>query len=143
MAKKFSDVFSSIKYAKMQPKHDKGHVGGSTDDEEHGAVSELEFGQQVAHAKKRSMTESEAVKRTQTNLKNIEASKTGYSADDEEYRKHIERMKKSRDEYLRNNPNTIYKRNEEVEFTQEQIEEAIDHVITARQIIGHAKKTPG
>jgi hypothetical protein len=63
--------------------------------------------------------ESEAVKRTQTNLKNIEASKTGYSADDEEYRKHIERMKKSRDEYLKNTPNTIYKRNEEFEQLDE------------------------
>jgi hypothetical protein len=143
MAKKLSDVFNSIKYAKLDPKHNKPHIGGSTDDEEHGAVSEIEFDQQVAHAKKRSMTESEAVKRTQTNLKNIEASKTGYSADDEEYRKHIERMKKSRDEYLKNTPNTIYKRNEDVEYTQEQIEEAIDHVITARQIIGHAKKNPG
>lgn len=84
MSKKFSDVYSSIKYAKLDPKHDKPHKGGSTDDEEHGAVSELEFGQQVAHAKKRSMTENE-------------------------------------------------------EFTQEQIDEAIDHVITAKQIISQSK----
>lgn len=139
MSKKFSDVFNKIRYAKIDPKHDKPHVGGSTDDEEHGAVSELEFDQQVKHAKKRSMTESEAVKRTQTNLKNIEASKTGYSADEEEYRKHIERMKKQNAEYIRNNPNTIYKRTEEVEYNQEQIEEAIDHVITARHIIGQTK----
>jgi hypothetical protein len=140
MSKKFSDVFSNIKYAKLDPTHNKPHKGGSTDDEEHGAVSELEFGQQVAHAKKRSMTESESVKRTQTNIKNIEKSKTGYSIDDEEYRKHIERMKKQNAEYIKNNPNTIYKRTEEVEISQEQIEEAIDHVITARQIIGHSKK---
>lgn len=209
MAKKLSDVFNSIKYAKLDPKHNKPHKGGSTDDEEHGAVSEIEFDQQVAHAKKRSMTESESVKRTQTNLKNIETSKSGYSVDDEEYRKHIERMKKSRDEYIKNNPNSIYAvkkeevknieeksdqaqqnktrkntmdasrgaswkirnnmtgdsvrdwdnkhpnaqaqnkaigralRGEELEYTQEQIEEAIDHIITARQIIGHAKKNAG
>ena len=209
MVKKFSDVFGSIKYAKMDPKHNKTHVGGSTDDEEHGAVSDLEFDQQVKHAKKRSMTESESVKRTQTNLKNIETSKTGYSVDDEQYRKHIERMKKSRDEYIKNNPNSIYAikkeeaesieeksdqaqqnktkkntmdasrgarwkirnsmtgdsvrdwdnkhpnaqaqnkaigralRDEDVEPTSEQIEEAIDHIITARQIIGSSKNVKG
>jgi hypothetical protein len=203
MAKKFSDVFGSIRYSKIDPKHNKSHVGGSTDDEEHGAVSSIEFDQQVKHAKKRSMTESESVKRTQTNLKNIEASKTGYSVDDEQYRKHIERMKKSRDEYIKNNPNSIYKRTEEVENIEEkselakqnkttkntmdasrgaswkiknsmtgdsvrdwdnkhpnaqaqnkaigralrseaeQIEEAIDHIITARQIIGQSKRNAG
>lgn len=61
MSKKFSDVFNKIKYAKLDPKHNKPHIGGSTDDEEHGAVSELEFSQQVAHAKKRSMTEAETL----------------------------------------------------------------------------------
>lgn len=125
MAKKFSDVFGSIKYAKMDPKHNKTHVGGSTDDEEHGAVSDLEFDQQVKHAKKRSMTESESVKRTQTNLKNIETSKTGYSVDDEQYRKHIERMKKSRDEYIKNNPNSIYAiKKEEAESIEEKSDQA-------------------
>lgn len=59
MSKKFSDVFNKIKYSKLDPTHNKPHKGGSTDDEEHGAVSEIEFGQQVAHAKKRSMTEAE------------------------------------------------------------------------------------
>lgn len=108
MVKKFSDVFGSIKYAKMDPKHNKTHVGGSTDDEEHGAVSDLEFDQQVKHAKKRSMTESESVKRTQTNLKNIAKSQTGFAGDDEAYAKHIERMKKAGAEYVKNNPNSIY-----------------------------------
>lgn len=120
MAKKFSDVFGSIRYSKIDPKHNKSHVGGSTDDEEHGAVSSIEFDQQVKHAKKRSMTESESVKRTQTNLKNIEVSKTGYSVDDEQYRKHIERMKKSRDEYIKNNPNSIYAvKKEEFELNED------------------------
>jgi hypothetical protein len=55
--KKPSDVFNSIRFAKLDPKHDKGHKGGSTDDEEHGAVSSQEFAQQIAHVKKRSMQE--------------------------------------------------------------------------------------
>jgi hypothetical protein len=225
MAKKFSDVFGSIRYSKIDPKHNKGHVGGSTDDEEHGAVSSIEFDQQVKHAKKRSMTESEAIKRTQTNLKNVEASKTGYSVDDDQYKKHIERMKKASAEYVKNNPNSIYavkkegfelveeasrvesgalfkslvdkadasskagnhtqaKRHlanaqtarygihskyydnhhasfgkykelnksytnsdepvrESEEPTSEQIEEAIDHIIVARQIIGQSKRNAG
>jgi hypothetical protein len=42
----------------MDPKHDKGHKGGSTDDEEHYAVGEKEWNQQVAHAKKRAMQEA-------------------------------------------------------------------------------------
>ncbi len=56
--KKPSDVFNSIRFAKMDPKHDKGHKGGSTDDEEHYAVGEKEWNQQVAHAKKRAMQEA-------------------------------------------------------------------------------------
>ena len=54
--KKVSDVFKSIRFAKMDPKHDKGPAT-STDDEEHGAVSSQEFAQQLAHVKKRSMQE--------------------------------------------------------------------------------------
>ena len=56
--KKPSDVFNSIRFAKLDPKHDKGHKGGSTDDEEHYAVGEKEWNQQVAHAKKRAMQEA-------------------------------------------------------------------------------------
>jgi hypothetical protein len=56
--KKPSDVFNSIRFAKMDPKHDRGHKGGSTDDEEHYAVGEKEWNQQVAHAKKRAMQEA-------------------------------------------------------------------------------------
>lgn len=56
--KKPSEVFNSIRFAKLDPKHDKGHKGGSTDDEEHYAVSEKEWDQQVAHAKKRAMQEA-------------------------------------------------------------------------------------
>lgn len=56
--KKPSEVFNSIRFAKMDPKHDKGHKGGSQDDEEHYAVSEKEWEQQVAHAKKRAMQEA-------------------------------------------------------------------------------------
>ena len=56
--KKPSEVFNSIRFAKMDPKHDKGHKGGSTDDEEHYAVGEKEWNQQVAHAKKRAMQEA-------------------------------------------------------------------------------------
>jgi hypothetical protein len=122
MAKKLSDVFNKIKFAKIDPMHNKPHKGGSTDDEEHGAVSEIEFGQQVAHAKKRSMTESESVKRTQTNVKNVERAKTGFHIDDEEYRKHIERMKKANIEYIKNNPNSIYKMPKE----SVEVEEVLD-----------------
>ena len=73
--KKFSDVFNKIRYAKLELKHDK---------------PQLEFDQQVKHAKKRSMTED------------------------------VEQVVNE-------------------EYTQEQIEEAIDHIITARQIIGHSR----
>jgi hypothetical protein len=55
--KKPSEVFKNIRFAKLNPKHDKGHKGGSTDDEEHGAVSEIEWNQQLAHQKKRAMQE--------------------------------------------------------------------------------------
>jgi hypothetical protein len=74
------------------------------------------------------LQESESVKRTQTNLKNIQVSKTGYSTDDDEYKKHIERMKKARDEYIKNNPNTIYKRNESVEAIDEISDELANKV---------------
>ena len=56
--KNVSDVFKSIRFAKMDPKHDKGPAA-STDDEEHGAVSSQEFAQQLAHVKKRAMQEDE------------------------------------------------------------------------------------
>jgi hypothetical protein len=52
--KKVSDVFKSIRFAKSEPRGKK-HL--STDDEEHGTVGELEFDQQLAHVKKRSMQE--------------------------------------------------------------------------------------
>ena len=54
--KKVSDVFKSIRFAKLDPHHDKGPAT-STDDEEHGAVSSQEFAQQLAHVKKRAMQE--------------------------------------------------------------------------------------
>jgi len=59
--KKVSDVFKSIRFAKLDPKHDKGPAT-STDDEEHGAVSSQEFAQQLAHVKKRSMQEEKKMK---------------------------------------------------------------------------------
>jgi hypothetical protein len=55
--KKPSEVFKNIRFAKLDPSHNKGHKGGSTDDEEHGAVSEIEWNQQLQHQKKRSMQE--------------------------------------------------------------------------------------
>jgi len=55
--KKFSDVFKSIRFAKLDPQHDKSHKGGSQDDEEHYTVGEKEWEQQVKHAKKRAMQE--------------------------------------------------------------------------------------
>lgn len=55
--KKASEVFKKIRFAKYDPIHDKGHKGGSTDDEEHGAIGEKEYEQQVAHVKKRAMQE--------------------------------------------------------------------------------------
>ncbi|NBP69932.1 MAG: hypothetical protein EBR30_03975 [Cytophagia bacterium] len=52
--KKVSDVFKSIRFAKEEPRG-KPHL--STDDEEHGAVGEKEFEQQLKHVKKRAMQE--------------------------------------------------------------------------------------
>ena len=52
--KKVSDVFKSIRFAKEEPR---GKPHSSTDDEEHGAVGEKEFNQQVQHVKKRAMQE--------------------------------------------------------------------------------------
>lgn len=54
MSKKFSDVFNSIRYSKLQSRG-KPHL--STDDEEHGTVGEVEWDQQLAHQKKRAMQE--------------------------------------------------------------------------------------
>ena len=53
--KKVSDVFKSIRFAKGESR-DKTH--SSTDDEEHGTVGEMDFDQQLAHAKKRAMQEA-------------------------------------------------------------------------------------
>lgn len=53
--KKVSDVFKSIRFAKGEPRGKK-HL--STDDEEHGTVGEMDFDQQLAHAKKRAMQEA-------------------------------------------------------------------------------------
>lgn len=55
--KKFSDVFKSIRFAKLDPQHDKPEVGGSKDDEEHYTVGTKEWDQQVKHVKKRAMQE--------------------------------------------------------------------------------------
>lgn len=52
--KKVSDVFKSIRFAKAEPR---GKPHSSTDDEEHGAVGEKEFNQQLQHVKKRAMQE--------------------------------------------------------------------------------------
>ena len=63
-AKKLSSFISSIKFAKLDPKHDKGPKG-STDDEEHGAIGEKEWQQQLDHAKKRAMMTTEAKEKTE------------------------------------------------------------------------------
>jgi hypothetical protein len=55
--KKFSDVFKSIRFAKLDPQHDKPEIGGSKDDEEHYTVGTKEWDQQVKHVKKRAMQE--------------------------------------------------------------------------------------
>ena len=62
--KKVSDVFKSIRYAKLDPNHDKGPKG-STDDEEHYTISSKEYGQQLDHAKKRAMMTAEAKEKTE------------------------------------------------------------------------------
>ena len=54
--KKASEVFNSIRFAKGELRG-KEHM--STDDEEHYAVGEKEFGQQLQHAKKRAMQEGD------------------------------------------------------------------------------------
>jgi hypothetical protein len=59
MKKKFSQVFQSIRFAKLDPNHDKGPKG-SSDDEEHYAIGQKEWAQQIAHAKKRAMQEDKA-----------------------------------------------------------------------------------
>ena len=53
--KKVSDVFKSIRFAKGESR-DKTH--SSTDNEEHGTVGEMDFDQQLTHAKKRAMQEA-------------------------------------------------------------------------------------
>jgi hypothetical protein len=63
-AKKLSSFISSIKYAKLDPEHDKGPKG-STDDEEHGSVGQKEWQQQLDHAKKRAMMTTEAKEKTE------------------------------------------------------------------------------
>lgn len=50
---------------------------------------------------------SEAEKRVQTKLKNIERLKTPIS--DEEWKRHQEKMKKDREEYVKKHPDSIYK----------------------------------
>ena len=57
--KKVSDVFKSIRFAKLDPHHDKGPKG-STDDEEHYTISSKEYGEQLKHVKKRAMMTTEA-----------------------------------------------------------------------------------
>ena len=54
--KKASEVFKKIRFAKMDPNHEKAGPF-STDDEEHYTVSTKEWEQQVKHVKKRSMQE--------------------------------------------------------------------------------------
>ena len=56
MKQKFSDVYKKIRFAKLDPKHEKAGKT-SIDDEEHYAVDSQEFAQQVAHIKKRAMQE--------------------------------------------------------------------------------------
>jgi hypothetical protein len=58
--KKASEVFNNIRFAKMDPNHEKAGPF-STDDEEHYAVSTKEYEQQVKHVKKRAMQEVKEV----------------------------------------------------------------------------------
>ena len=53
---KTSEVFKKIRFAKLDKQHDKAGPF-STDDEEHGAVSEVEWNQQLKHQKHRAMQE--------------------------------------------------------------------------------------
>ena len=57
MAKSSSKVFKAIRFAKMDPDHQKAGPF-STDDEEHYTVSTQEYEQQVKHVKKRAMQEA-------------------------------------------------------------------------------------
>ena len=57
MAKSSSKVFKAIRFAKMDPEHQKAGPF-STDDEEHYTVSTQEYEQQVKHVKKRAMQEA-------------------------------------------------------------------------------------
>ena len=56
MAKSASKVFKSIRFAKLDPEHQKAGPF-STDDEEHYTVSTQEYDQQIKHVKKRAMQE--------------------------------------------------------------------------------------
>lgn len=56
MAKSASKVFKSIRFAKLDPDHQKAGPF-STDDEEHYTVSTQEYDQQIKHVKKRAMQE--------------------------------------------------------------------------------------
>lgn len=57
MAKSASKVFKSIRFAKLDPEHQKAGPF-STDDEEHYTVSTQEYEQQIKHVKKRAMQEA-------------------------------------------------------------------------------------
>ena len=69
--KKVSDIFNSIKFASVSRVDDTKHKGGSTDDEEHYAVGEKEYAQQLQHAKKRAGQE---VKEEHLEEKNVPTS---------------------------------------------------------------------
>ena len=75
MAKKLSAMFNSIRFAKLDPHHEKAGPF-STDDEEHYVVSTKEYMQQLQHQKKRAMQEK--VKEPTGELK--DACWTGYTA---------------------------------------------------------------
>ena len=57
MAKSSSKVFKAIRFAKLDPDHQKAGPF-STDDEEHYTVSSQEYEQQIKHVKKRAMQEA-------------------------------------------------------------------------------------
>jgi len=60
MAKSASKVFKAIRFAKLDPDHQKAGPF-STDDEEHYTVSTQEYEQQVKHVKKRAMQEDKGL----------------------------------------------------------------------------------
>lgn len=68
--KKFSQLFKSIRFAKLDPSHDKGPKG-SSDDEEHYAIGQKEWEQQIAHAKKRAMQEDTVDEGMQQTLRKV------------------------------------------------------------------------